>query len=128
MAAAKILVVEDEPHIQELLRFYLEDEGFEVEVLDTGADAITRLQFAPPALAILDVMLPHTTGLEVLQRMRETEEWAGVPVLMLTARSGETDVVAALDAGADDYVTKPFQLESLVARVNRLLKGRAVGP
>lgn len=127
MAGEQILVVEDEAHIQELLRFYLEGEGFVVSAASTGAEAVEALRAPAPDLVILDVMLPHTDGFEILQRIRAAEEWGPVPVLMLTAKSGEDNVVAAFEAGADDYVTKPFQLESLLARVKRLLRagGRA---
>lgn len=123
MADPHILVIEDEPDISAMLQFYLESEGFEVELITTGAGAMDRLNTEPPALVILDYMLPHHDGLTILRRLRETAPWEKTPVIMLTAKGAERDQVAGFDAGADDYVVKPFQLDSLVARVHRLLKG-----
>ncbi|HLG00254.1 MAG TPA: response regulator [Acidimicrobiia bacterium] len=123
MVGPRILVIEDEPDISGMLQFYLESEGFEVELIITGAEAMDRLATDPPALVILDYMLPHHNGLTILRQLRETAAWVKTPVIMLTAKSSEHDQVAGFDAGADDYVVKPFQLDSLVARVQRLLKG-----
>lgn len=121
MSGSRIVVVEDEDDIRRMLEFYLESEGFEVEGIATGGDAMARLEGEPPDALILDVMLPHHDGIEILGALRENAAWKEVPVLMLTAKAGEQDVVRAFDAGADDYVVKPFQLNSLVARLNRLL-------
>ncbi len=121
MSGSRIVVVEDEADIRRMLEFYLESEGFEVEGIATGGDAMERLDGDPPDALLLDVMLPHHDGIEILGVLRENPAWKEVPVLMLTAKSGEQDVVRAFDAGADDYVVKPFQLDSLVARLNRLL-------
>lgn len=121
MSGSRIIVVEDEADIRRMLEFYLESEGFEVEGIANGGDAMARLQGDPPDALLLDVMLPHHDGIEILGVLRENPAWKEVPVLMLTAKGGEQDVVRAFDAGADDYVVKPFQLDSLVARLNRLL-------
>lgn len=122
MSGARIVVVEDEADIRRMLEFYLESEGFEVEGIANGGDAMARLEGDPPDALILDVMLPHHDGIEILGALRENAAWKEVPVLMLTAKAGEQDVVRAFDAGADDYVVKPFQLNSLVARVKRLIE------
>lgn len=121
MTGSLIIVVEDEDDIRRMLEFYLESEGFEVEGIATGGDAMQRLDGDPPDALVLDVMLPHHDGLEILGALRANPSWKDIPVLMLTAKSDERDVVRAFDAGADDYVVKPFQLDALVARLNRLL-------
>lgn len=122
MKGSRVVVVEDEADIRRMLEFYLEAEGYEVEGIGNGGDAMARLDGEPPDAVILDIMLPHHDGLEILEALRQREAWKRVPVLMLTAKGGEQDVVRAFDAGADDYVTKPFQLDSLVARLNRLIE------
>lgn len=120
---ARVLLVEDEPQIREILEFYLGGEGFEVECMADGESARSLVFTAPPPdVVLLDIMLPYTSGLEVLEAIRASAAWKDVPVLMLTAREAEEDVVKAFDLGADDYVTKPFPLDELVARINRLLK------
>jgi two-component system, OmpR family, response regulator MprA len=118
----KILVVDDERAVRESLRRALELEGYEIELAEDGAEALTTLEHedAPADAVILDVLMPGVDGLEVCRRLR-----AGgnpVPVLMLTARDEVENRVAGLDAGADDYVTKPFALEELLARVRALLR------
>lgn len=125
MPGQRILLVEDEPDISRMLEFYLETEGFAVEIIETGADAMDRLGGDPPDAVILDMMLPHHDGLTILRKLRQSPAWQRVPVVMLTAKGSEQDQVAGFDAGADDYVVKPFQLDTLVARVQRLLKGSA---
>jgi DNA-binding response OmpR family regulator len=117
-----ILLVEDDEHISYILRFLLERSGFAVEHAADGRQALQRLQGAPPALVLMDVMLPYHDGLELLERLREATGWQAVPVLMLTAKAREADIVRALDLGADDYVTKPFQPEEVLARVRRMLR------
>ena len=119
----RILLVEDEEHLARGLRFNFESEGYDVEVMERGEEALERLLDAgatPIDLVVLDVMLPDMSGLEVLGRLRAAE--SGVPVLLLTARDSEQDVVRGLDMGADDYLTKPFSLPVLLARVRRLLR------
>jgi two-component system alkaline phosphatase synthesis response regulator PhoP len=117
------LVVEDDDQIVHILRFILEREGFEVSTaLDGRAAQSLIASLAPPSLVTLDIMLPHTDGYELLARIRATPGWEAVPVVLLTALSQEKDVVRALDAGANDYLVKPFKPEEFRARVRRLVK------
>jgi two-component system response regulator MprA len=119
----KILVVDDERAVRESLRRALELEGYEIELAADGSEALVRLMEngdSQPDAVILDVLMPGVDGLEVCRRLRRSGN--GVPVLMLTARDEIENRVAGLDAGADDYVTKPFALEELVARVRALLR------
>ena len=126
---ARLLVVEDEAHLATGIKFNLEIEGYEVEVIGDGAEALARL-LRPPAfdLVILDVMLPGLDGFEIVERLRESGNY--VATLMLTAKSLPEDVVQGLEAGADDYLPKPFDLTVLLARVKGLLRRRdwARGP
>ena len=125
----KILVVDDERAVRESLRRALELEGYEIELAADGAEALVRLLNggnSPPDVVILDVLMPGVDGLEVCRRLRRSGK--GVPVLMLTARDEVENRVAGLDAGADDYVTKPFALEELVARVRALLRRTSDSP
>ena len=119
----KILVVDDERAVRESLRRALELEGYDIELAEDGVDALARLmngENATPDVVILDVLMPGVDGLEVCRRLRRSG--SRVPVLMLTARDEVENRVAGLDAGADDYVSKPFALEELVARVRALLR------
>ena len=119
---AHILVVEDDDNIASLLQFMLEREGHQVTVLADGEAAYGHiLRQAAPALVLLDAMLPYRDGLSLLKTLRAQPGWDAVPVVMLTARSLERDIVSALDAGAVDYVIKPFQPHELLARVRRLV-------
>lgn len=120
-----ILMVEDEEDIAFLIRFLLERNGYAVRHAADGRQALEALdQGVPPDLVLLDVMLPYHDGLEVLERLRQRPAWQAVPVLMLTAKARETDVVRALELGADDYVSKPFQPDELLARLRRLMRRR----
>lgn len=121
------LCVEDDSDLAYLLRFILEREGYEVHEAKDGDIARQWIAAAaePPALIMLDVMLPHADGFELLTLIRARAEWAQVPVIMLTARSQERDVVRALDAGASEYIIKPFKPDELRARVKRLMKSAA---
>jgi len=123
----RVLVVEDERDIAELVRFNLEQEGFTVRVAHDGEQALAVVRREPPALVILDLMLPGIPGLEVCRRLRGEAATARLPVIMLTARAAEADRVVGLEMGADDYVTKPFSPRELVARVRAVLR-RAYGP
>jgi two-component system response regulator MprA len=121
MAEMKILVVDDERAVRESLRRALELEGYEIELAGDGREAIERLEKeAEPDAVVLDVLMPGVNGLEVCKRIRL--RGSRVPVLMLTARDEVENRVAGLDAGADDYVTKPFALEELLARIRALLR------
>ena len=120
------LVVEDDDQISYLLRFILEREGFAVHVARDGKEAEQLIEsLAPPAVVTLDVMLPYADGFQLLKLIRSKSSWNGSLVLMLTSKSQEKEIVRALDAGASDYVVKPFQPDELRARVRRLLKRNA---
>jgi two component transcriptional regulator, winged helix family len=124
-ASQRILMVEDEEDIAFLIRFLLERHGFAVEHAADGRQALDCLATnAPPDLALMDIMLPYHDGLELIERLRAQPGRETLPVLMLTAKAREVDVVRALELGADDYVTKPFQPEELLARIRRLLRTR----
>ncbi len=114
-----ILVVDDEPTIRETLAESLEDEGFRVVTADDGREAIDVFHDESPDLILLDLMLPEVSGIEVCRIVRRE---SGVPILMLTAKDSELDKVVGLELGADDYVTKPFSLRELSARVRALLR------
>lgn len=116
---ARILLVEDDPSIREITQIGLEQSGFAVTTAADGDDALMRFRREPPDIVVLDVMLPKRDGLEVCRAIR-TE--SAVPVLMLTARSDTIDVVVGLESGADDYVTKPFVMPELVARIRAVLR------
>ncbi|HEX9467177.1 MAG TPA: response regulator transcription factor [Acidimicrobiia bacterium] len=121
-----ILVVDDEQSYRDALRVALEREGFRVEVAADGAEAITRFDANRPALVLLDVMLPRVSGVDVCRELRTRSQ---VPIIMVTARNAEIDAVVGLEVGADDYVTKPFRLRELVARVRAALRrGRTDDP
>jgi len=120
--AKKILIVEDEPDILQLIRSYLEKEGYRVSAALTGLDGIRQARAERPDLVILDLMLPELDGLEVCKRIRADPKIAQTPILILTAKSEEADTVIGLELGADDYVTKPFSPKALVARVKALFR------
>jgi len=118
-----VVVVEDDDHIAQVLRFMLERQGYRVIHLADGRAASEHIAAAEaPALILLDVMLPYLDGFELVALARARADWVGVPILMLTAKNTERDTVRALDAGANDFVSKPFQPNELLARVRRLLK------
>jgi DNA-binding response OmpR family regulator len=121
---SRILVVEDEMHLAEGLRFNLDAEGYQVEVVDTGEAALELLLPGPPRfdVVVLDVMLPGKDGFEVMQEMRQSGQF--IPTLMLTARGHAEDILHGFEAGADDYLTKPFELAILIARIGGLLRRR----
>lgn len=115
----RVLIVEDEKPIAEILRFHLQREGFETAVAHGGEEGLKRFHALQPDLVILDLMLPELPGLEVCRELRKVSR---VPILMLTAKDEEVDKVVGLEIGADDYVTKPFSMRELVARVHALLR------
>ena len=118
----KLLVVEDEAHIAQGLRFNLEAEGYQVEVCEDGEQALARLKTEPRSfdLLVLDVMLPEKSGFEVAQELRAAQNY--IPLLMLTARGRPEDVLKGFESGADDYLPKPFNLDILLARIHGLLR------
>ena len=123
-AAVRVLVVEDERHLADGLRFNLEAEGYQVQVVETGEAALELLLTEAPAcdVVVLDVMLPGKDGFTVMSEMRQAGQY--VPTLMLTARGQPEDVLRGFEAGADDYLTKPFELAILIARIRGLLRRR----
>jgi len=114
-----ILIVDDEPNIIELATLYLERDGFKVEGVSTGKDALARWEASKPDLIILDLMLPDIDGFDVCRQIRAK---SNVPILMLTARKEDVDKIVGLELGADDYMTKPFNPRELVARVKAILR------
>ena len=119
-SAIRVLVVDDEPNIVDVISMALRYEGFEVAAAGTGADALAQVEAFRPNLMVLDVMLPDMEGFEVAQRLGA--ERAGVPIVFLTARDATADKIRGLTTGGDDYVTKPFSLEELVARIRTILR------
>jgi len=119
--AQRILVVDDEPSIILSLQYLLQREGYEVDIAADGEAALEVVARRPPALIVLDVMLPTMSGFEVCRRLRADPTRAGIRVLMLTARGGDTEVQKGLKLGADLYVTKPFSTHELLEQVRRLL-------
>ena len=123
-----ILVVDDERTIREVVRRYLELEGFQVTEAETGPQALSKLQDSPPDLIVLDIMLPGVDGFTITRRLRKLSDPnplrtdGGIPIILLTARSNEADRIQGLELGADDYVTKPFSPRELVARVKSVLR------
>jgi two-component system alkaline phosphatase synthesis response regulator PhoP len=124
----KILVVEDERDLIKLLKYNLEKEGFKVNTATDGSIALAEMRREEPDIVLLDLMLPGMDGLEICRWMRRHDKYAAIPVLMLTARSEEADRVVGLELGADDYVTKPFSMRELVARVRALLRRHEPAP
>ena len=120
--APEVLVVEDEPDIQALIVHHLTREGFRCRTAADGAEALTRLRASTPDLVVLDLMLPGMDGLELTRRLRAEPAWAGLPIIMLTAKADEVDRVVGLEIGADDYLAKPFSTKELVARVRAVLR------
>jgi len=122
MAKKRILIIEDERDMAELVALRLRREGYDVDVALDGADGLARIQSEPPDLAIIDIMLPQLSGREIVREMRNDPRTASVPVIFLTARAEESDVAAGLRLGADDYVTKPFSMSVLVARAAAVIR------
>ncbi|MBC8062594.1 MAG: response regulator transcription factor [Clostridiaceae bacterium] len=122
MSRDKILVVDDEEHIQELLRFNLENNGYKVICADNGIDAIKVAREEIPQLVLLDVMLPQMDGYEVCKEIRKDTIISNMPIIILTAKGEEFDKILGLELGADDYLTKPFSIRELLARVKAILR------
>lgn len=125
-ASPVVLIADDEPLLTELLEFRLGARGYQTVVAHDGREALAKLDEAEPQAVVLDMMMPVHDGFEVLRRMRASSKYAETPVIMLTARRGEADVVGALELGADDYLVKPFLPEELMIRLGRLLAGKKV--
>ena len=120
--STRILIVEDEPPLIEVLRYNLASEGFSTLVATDGEEALLLVEEENPDLIILDWMLPELSGIDVCRRLRETKNFKTIPIIMLTARGEESDKISGLDAGADDYVVKPFSPSELIARVRAVLR------
>lgn len=118
----KVMVVEDESDIREILKNLLEEEGFQVVALDNGLNLMAELQSNRPDLLLLDQILPGKTGVEAVREVRASQNFGRLPIIMVTGLSGEDDKVNALDLGADDYVTKPFYPKELAARIKALAR------
>ncbi|MFO7460322.1 MAG: response regulator [Desulfatiglandales bacterium] len=128
MAIPKLLVVDDEEDILELLRFNLSGEGFQVICAATGEEALEKVRSELPDLVLLDLMLPGIDGLEVARRLKSHPGTREIPVVMLTAKGEEGDIVKGLEMGADDYITKPFSRKVLGARIRAVLRRKEAGP
>lgn len=123
MQARTALVAEDNDQLGLIIQYLLEREQYQVERAGDGRQAEKLIDLnPPPILAVLDIMMPYASGFQLLARIRGRADWSGVPVIMLTGRSQECDIVRAFKSGASDYVTKPFQPNEFLARVNRLTK------
>lgn len=120
-AAVRVLVADDDEDIRDLVRFKLSQAGFDVLAVDDGAAALAAIEESPPDVAVLDVMMPGLSGIDVLRRVRDDERIRGTRIVLLTARSRDADVDAGFAAGADDYLVKPFSPRELLHRVNTVL-------
>ncbi len=122
MTKPRVLIIEDERALQEVLTYNLEREGFEVSVASDGQDGVRRARSFEPDVILLDLMLPVIDGLEVCRQLRADAKTQGIRILMLTARSEEVDEIVGFNMGADDYVTKPFKVKPLIHRIKALLR------
>jgi two-component system, OmpR family, alkaline phosphatase synthesis response regulator PhoP len=125
MASHRILVVDDEEDLLELIRYNLTKEGYRVECAASGEQAIQEARASVPDLIVLDLLLPNVDGLDVCKHLKSDPKTQHVPIVMLTAKSEEADVVTGLELGADDYITKPFSPRVLLARIRSVLRRRA---
>lgn len=117
----KVLIVDDEPNIVISLEFLLQREGYEVAVAADGEDALVKVKEFQPDLVLLDIMMPKKSGFEVCQEIRANPAWAGIRIVMLSAKGRDIEVQKGLAVGADDYMTKPFSTKELAARIRQLL-------
>ncbi len=126
---SRILVAEDDPDIASLLTHYLQRAGFEADMVSSGRDVQPRMRKAPPDLLLLDLMLPGIDGLEVCRAVRNDPQTAAIPIIMVTAKGEESDRIVGLELGADDYITKPFSPNEVIARIRALLRrAQRTGP
>jgi two-component system, OmpR family, phosphate regulon response regulator PhoB len=122
MSIPRILAVDDEPAVGEMLRFILENEGFQADFAEDASQALCLIRKTRPDLILLDWMLPGMTGIELAGRLKGNSETESIPIIMLTAKGEENDKVRGLDVGAEDYVTKPFSARELLARIRTILR------
>ena len=127
MSRQSVLVVEDEEDIMEVIRFNLDKEGYEVNQALSGEKALQLIEKKLPTLVLLDLMLPGINGLDLCRILKQNDRTKGIPVIMLTAKSEDADIVAGLEMGAEDYITKPFSPRVLLARVRTVLRRRETG-
>ena len=125
MGTESVLIVEDEADIRELVRYNLAKAGYRVTGVVTGEEALASVENAPPDLVLLDLMLPGMDGMTVCHRLKKDPRTTAIPIIMLTAKGEESDIVRGLNLGADDYVTKPFSPKVLVARLQAVLRRRS---
>ncbi|WP_010252631.1 response regulator transcription factor [Acetivibrio cellulolyticus] len=125
MSKKLIYVVEDEKHIQELIGFNLKENGYDVKCFDSGETMLSECQNMKPDLFLLDIMLPGIDGLEVCRRIKESSSLKKIPIIMLTAKNDEFDKVLGLELGAEDYITKPFSVRELIARIKVIFRRQA---
>ena len=128
MPKEKILVVDDEEDILELVKYNLEREGFQITCAESGEKALKSTRHERPDLIVLDLMLPGIDGLEVARQLKQDLKTAGIPIVMLTAKGEEADIVTGLELGADDYITKPFSPRVLIARIKAVLRRQSTQP
>lgn len=124
MPQTSVLIVEDEPEIADLIRFHAERDGFDARVARSGREALEAVADRTPDVVSLDIMLPDLDGLEVCRRLKRNPSTAGLPIVIVSAKGEEAEVVAGLELGADDYVTKPFSPRVLIARLRAVLRRR----
>ncbi len=122
----ELLIVEDEPEIAELIEFHADRAGMRPTIVGTGRKALDAVRDSKPDLIVLDLMLPDLAGLEVCRRLKQSEETRAIPIVMVTAKGEESDIVAGIELGADDYVTKPFSPRVLMARLRNVLRRAGV--
>lgn len=122
LSKQKILVIEDDLHIQELLRYNLEKNGYEVTIVENGAEGFKEAREGNSNVIILDIMLPDMDGLEICKRLRMDKKTEKTPIIMITAKGEELDKILGLELGADDYLTKPFSVKELIARIRAVLR------
>ena len=122
MSREKILIVEDEVDICEVLKYNLQKEGYRISIITSGEETLKTAKYLQPHLILLDLMLPGIDGLEVCRLLKNDRQTQSIPVIILTAKSGESDIITGLELGADDYVTKPFSPKILIARVRTTLR------
>jgi len=120
----KVFIVEDEPDLRDTLKYNLENEGFSVKAFSNGEDFLSSVDKNKPSLVILDLMLPGLSGLDVCRKLRSNDNYDGIGIVMLTAKSEEIDRIVCFELGADDYVTQPFSVRELILRVKVILKKR----
>ena len=124
MSKETILIVDDEPDIIELIKYNLKNEGYLILTAQTGEQAVTIVKISHPDLMVLDLMLPGIDGLEVTKYLKSNKQTKDIPIVMLTAKGEESDIVTGLELGADDYISKPFSPKVLVARIRAILRRR----